>query len=146
MEFQKLQSEMIAAMKAHDKERKAAIADLVSAAKKIAIDEGKRDDIPEEVVDRAIVKEMKTVKEEIDTCPPEREDLKKQYQFRYDVMAEFAPKQMDHDELVKVISEKFPEQLASKNKGQVMKAVMGELRGKADGKLINQVVSELLAQ
>ena len=30
-----------------------------------------------------------------------------------------------------------------KNKGIIMKAVMGELKGKADGKLINQIVSEL---
>ena len=31
----------------------------------------------------------------------------------------------------------------TKNKGQIMKAVMGELKGKADGKVINQVVAEL---
>ena len=35
------------------------------------------------------------------------------------------------------------EVLATKNKGQIMKAVMGELKGKADGKVINQVVGEL---
>ena len=33
--------------------------------------------------------------------------------------------------------------IATKNKGQIMKAVMGELKGKADGKVINQVVAEL---
>ena len=56
MNFKTLQSEMIAAMKAHDKERKDAISDLVSAVKKLAIDEGKRDEIPDELVDRAILK------------------------------------------------------------------------------------------
>ena len=40
-------------------------------------------------------------------------------------------------------TEKFADVLATKNKGQIMKAVMGELKGKADGKVINQVVAEL---
>ena len=50
MQFKTLQQAMIAAMKAREKERKEAISVLVSAAKKLAIDEGCRDDIPEELV------------------------------------------------------------------------------------------------
>ena len=57
MQFKTLQQAMIAAMKAREKERKEAISVLVSAAKKLAIDEGCRDDIPEELVDRAILQE-----------------------------------------------------------------------------------------
>ena len=41
------------------------------------------------------------------------------------------------------ITEKFADVAASKNKGQIMKAVMGDLKGKADGKLINQVVADI---
>lgn len=144
MNFKTLQSEMIAAMKAHDKERKDAISDLVSAVKKLAIDEGKRDEIPDELVDRAILKEMKSVKEQVDTCPESRSDLKEQYQNRYNVMAAFAPKQLDAEEIKKIITEKFSDVIATKNKGLIMKSVMSELKGKADGKLINQVVAELM--
>lgn len=144
MNFKTLQSEMIAAMKAHDKERKDAISDLVSAVKKLAIDEGKRDEIPDELVDRAILKEMKSIKEQVDTCPESRSDLKEQYQNRYNVMAEFAPKQLSAEEIKKIITEKFSDVIATKNKGLIMKSVMGELKGKADGKLINQVVAELM--
>ena len=50
MQFKQLQDDMIAAMKARDKVRKDAISTLVSAAKKVAIDEGCRDDIREELV------------------------------------------------------------------------------------------------
>lgn len=39
MEFKKLQSDMVAAMKARDKARKDTISSLISAAKKLAIDE-----------------------------------------------------------------------------------------------------------
>ena len=59
MQFETLQKAMIAAMKAREKERKEAISVLVSATKKLAIDEGCREDIPEELVDRAILKEIK---------------------------------------------------------------------------------------
>ena len=143
MQFETLQKDMIAAMKAHDKTRKDAISTLVSAAKKIAIDEGKRDDIPEEVVDRAILKEVKSVKEQLDTCPDERAELKAEYQARFDIMQEYAPKMLSEEEIESIIKEKFADVLATGNKGQIMKAVMGELKGKADGKLINQVVGKL---
>ena len=59
MQMEQLQKDMIAAMKARDKVRKDAISSLVSAAKKAAIDEGCRDNIPEELVNKVILKEMK---------------------------------------------------------------------------------------
>ena len=143
MEFKTLQQAMIAAMKAREKERKEAISVLVSAAKKLAIDEGCREDIPEELVDRAILKEIKSVKEQIDTCPAERTDLIEEYRTRYNIINEYAPQLMSAEEVKICLQEKFAEVLATKNKGQIIKAVIGELKGKADGKVINQVVGEL---
>ena len=143
MELATLQSAMIAAMKAKDKPRKDAISALVSAVKKAGIDAGCRDDIPTSMVDQVILKELKSVKEQIDTCPESRGDLKEEYQFRYNVMQEFAPQQMSAEEVKAVLQEKFAEVLATKNKGMIMKTVMAELKGKADGKVINQVVAEL---
>lgn len=143
MELAILQQEMIAAMKAKDKPRKDAISALVSAVKKAGIDAGCRDNIPESMVDQVILKELKTVKEQIDTCPAERETLKAEYQFRYEVMSGFAPKLMSAEEVTACLQEKFAQVLATKNKGMIMKAVMAELKGKADGKVINQVVAEM---
>lgn len=143
MQIEQLQKDMIAAMKAKDKIRKDAISALVSAVKKAAIDEGCRDDISEELADRVILKEIKSVKEQIDTCPPERLDLLEGYQARYDIMQEYAPALLSADEVKAVILEKFAEVVATKNKGMIMKNVMAELKGKADGKVINQVVGEL---
>ena len=143
MELATLQSAMIAAMKAKDKPRKDAISALVSAVKKAGIDAGCRDDIPTSMVDQVILKELKSVKEQIDTCPESRGDLKEEYQFRYNVMQEFAPQQMSAEEVKAVLQEKFAEVLATKNKGMIMKTVMAELKGKTDGKVINQVVAEL---
>lgn len=143
MQMEQLQKDMIAAMKARDKARKDAISTLVSAVKKVAIDEGCRDDIPEELVNRVIMKEMKTVKEQIDSCPESRTDLLEEYKARYAVFEEYAPAMMSAEEVEAVLTEKFADVIATKNKGQIMKNVMPELKGKADGKVINQVVAKL---
>ena len=143
MNIKTLQSDMIAAMKAKEKGRKDAISALVSAVKKAAIDEGCREDIPDSLVDRVILKELKTAKEQLDTCPAERTDLLEEYQLRYDVIQEYAPSLMSKEEVQVYITEKFAEIVATKNKVQIMKAVMAELKGKEDGKVINQVVAEL---
>ena len=143
MEFGRLQKDMIQAMKAKDKPRKEAISSLIAAIKKVAIDEGCRDEIKEELVDRVILKELKTAKEQLDTCPKERTDLLEEYQIRHDVIKEYAPAQLSLEEVKEILTEKFSETLATGNKGQIMKAVMAELKGKADGKVINQAVTEL---
>jgi len=143
MTIEQLRSDMIAAMKAREKEKKEAISALVSAAKKEAIDAGCRDDIPEELVNKVILKEMKTVQEQLDSCPADRTDLRDEYQFRYDVISKYAPKLMSEDEVRDYLNKNFTDLIATKNKGQIMKAVMAELKGKADGKVINSIVAEL---
>ena len=143
MDIKTLQKDMIVAMKARDKARKESISALVQAVKKVAIDEGCRDDIPEEMVNKVILKELKTVKEQIDSCPDDRTDLKEEYQARYDVFSEYAPQLMSAEEVEAELKEKFADVLATGNKGQIMKAVMPELKGRADGKVINQLVSKL---
>ncbi len=143
MTIKELQTAMIAAMKAKEKARKDTISSLIAAVKKSAIDAGCRDDITEEMVDSVILKELKTAKEQVDTCPADRTELLEEYNSKVEVIKEFAPKQMDADEIKAVINEKFADVIATGNKGMIMKSVMGELKGKADGKLINQIVSEL---
>jgi len=143
MKLETLQSEMIAAMKARDKARKDSIGVLVSAAKKAGIDAGCREAIPEEMVDQAILKELKSVKEQVETCPKERTELLAEYQARLAVFEEFAPKMMDAAQIKTFIEEKFADVVATKNKGAIMKVVMPELKGKADGKEIGAVVAEL---
>lgn len=133
MKLKDLQDAMIAAMKAKDKARKDSISALVSAVKKAGIDAGCRDDIPEDMVSQVILKELKSVKEQIDTCPASREDLLAEYKHVTEVMSEFAPKLLSAEEVKEILTSKFAEVLATKNKGMIMKTVMGELKGKADG-------------
>ena len=143
MQLEKLQKDMMEAMKAHDKARKESISLVYSAAKKVGIDNGCRDNVPEEMVDQAILKEVKTVKEQIETCPADRTELLEEYKARLAVFEEYAPKMMSAEEIEALLKEKFAEVIASKNKGMIMKNVMPELKGKADGSVISQVVAKL---
>ena len=143
MTFETLHKDMVAAMKARDKERKNVISTLIADVKKAAIDAGNREDIPEALVDQVILKSKKTAREQLDTCPEERAELKAEYQFAYDVICEYAPKMMSEDEIRRFLAENFADVIATKNKGQIMKAVMPALKGKADGKAINAIVAEL---
>ena len=131
MTIEQLRKDMIAAAKAGDKERKNVLSALV------------RDNISEELVGRAVTKELRAAKESLDTCPPSREDLIAEYTYRYNVIAEYAPHMMSRDEIRSFLTNNCAEVLATKNKGQIMKTVMPLLKGKADGKEISQVVAEL---
>lgn len=143
MEFKQLQQDMIAAMKAHDKVTKDAVSNLIASIKKVAIDEGVRDNITPELCDRVILKEMKTIKEQIDTCPDSRAELKESYRAAYAVVEKYAPKLLSAQEVKALLQKDFAEVLATKNKGMIMKTVMPSLKGKAEGSVISEAVAEL---
>lgn len=143
MQFAELQKEMVAALKAGDKPRKESISLVIAAIKKVAIDEGHRDDISEELVNQVLLKEIKSTKEQIDTCPASRVDLLDQYKAHLAVIESYAPKMLSADEVKTILNEKYADVIATKNKGMIMKTVMAELKGKADGKVISSVVADL---
>lgn len=144
MNFKTIENDMKNAWKSGNMDKKKALANLIGNIKKIAIDEGCRENISDEIVDKAILKELKTINEQIDTCPSDRFDLLNEYRTARNVISEYAPKMMSYDEIKTFIVNKFSEILSSKNKGLIMKNIMPELKGKADGKLINSVVADLL--
>ena len=134
---------MVDAMKAKDKEKKDAISSLIDAIKKVAIDEGTRDNITDKLVNRVVLKELKACKEQIDSCPADRKELLTEYKNREMYIKAYAPELLDKDAIMKIINEKYSDVVATKNKGQIMKSIMPEFKGKADGKLINEIVEDL---
>lgn len=145
MTLEQLQKDMIAAMKAGDKNRKEVISSLVSAVKKAGIDNGCKDNITEDLVAQVLLKEQKTAKEMIDTCPASRTDLLDKYNYNFGVISEYAPKLVtDPEEIKAMIAAALDEQgleYVKKNKGVVMKA----LKGRADMAVVNKVTGEFLA-
>lgn len=149
MTLEKLQSEMIAAMKEKNKSRKDTISSLIGAIKKSAIDKKCKDNITKELVNEVILKEKKTVQEMIDTCPKERVELLQEYTERLKIIDEFAPKLVtDKDEIKRMIFTALPDscdvEINKFNKSIIFKHVMPELKGKADMKIVNEILGELL--
>ena len=132
---------MVEAMKAKDKERKDSLSMLLSALKNAQID--KREELTEE---NAIVKkEIKQVKETIDTAPADRADIIEEAKKRLAVYQEFAPADMTEDQIretiAKVLAELGIEAPTAKDKGKIMKSLMPLVKGKADGKIVNEILA-----
>ena len=145
MTLEILQKEMIEAMKDRNKPRKETISSLVGAVKKTAIDERCKDNITEELVNKVIMKEKKIVQDMIDNCPASREDLLNEYKNRMETILEFVPKMMTEEEVSNTVREIITSAgIEPTNVGVVMKVVMPKLKGKADGKIINKVVADIV--
>jgi uncharacterized protein YqeY len=148
MTLEKLQSEMIQAMKNGDKFRKGILADMIGNVKKAAIDKNCRDNITEELVDEVLLKCKKTAQEMIDTCPADRVETLAEYNKQLEIINEFAPTLMtDEDVICKMIKYLMTEnniEPTKKNKGAVMKTIMPVFKGKADMKVVNKVVGDIL--
>ena len=141
-----VRSAMFAAMKAKDKERKDALSALLTALKNKAID--KRADLTEEEENQVVLMEIKQLKETLELTPEDRTDIRTECTNRITVLEEFAPHMMDTDEIKAVVSEVLLglgiAQPSGKDKGKIMKELMPRVKGKADGKLVNEVVASFL--
>lgn len=137
---------MMDALKAGDKPRKEALSLLLSALKAKAID--KRADLTEDEENAVVYREIKEAKETLDTTPADRADIIEECRLRIAVWCEFAPARMDEDAIRAVITETLAElgiaEPTAKDKGRLMKVLMPKLNGKAEGRLVNQLVGEVL--
>ena len=137
---------MMDALKAGDKPRKEALSLLLSALKAKNID--KRADLTEDEENAVVYKEIKEAKETLDTTPADRADIIDECKLRIAVWSEFAPARMDEDAIRAVIRETLVElgvdAPTAKDKGKLMKSLMPKLNGKAEGRLVNQLVGEVL--
>jgi uncharacterized protein YqeY len=140
-----VRKDMVEAMKAKDKETKDSLSMLLSALKNKAID--KRADLTEEEEIQVILKEIKQTKESLEMTPSDRTDLIAEFKNRIAVLEKYAPKMMDADEIkaivLSVLADLGIETPTAKDKGKIMKELMPKVKGKADGKLVNEVVASM---
>lgn len=141
-----VRSAMVAAMKAGEKERKDSLSMLLSALKNKAID--KREDLTEEEENEVVLKEIKQTKETLDLTPADRTDIIDECTKRIAVYEEFAPHMLNEDEIRNVITEVLTslgiDAPSAKDKGRIMKELMPRVKGRADGKLVNQVLQGMM--
>ena len=140
-----IRGEMMAAMKAKDKERKNVLSSLLTALKNVQID--KRADLTEEEENQVILKLIKQTKETLEMTPADRTDIIDECNYTIKVLEEYAPKMMDADEITSVIKEVLAElqieKPAASDKGKIMKTLMPRVKGKADSKLVNVVLGAM---
>jgi len=140
--IEEVRNEMIAAMKAGDKETKESLSLLLSALKNKAID--KREVLTGEEETQVSLKEIKQTKETLEMTPENRTDIITECKNRIAVLEKFAPKMMSEDEIKDVITAVLTDLSldapATKDKGKIMKELMPKVKGKADGKLVNQLL------
>lgn len=141
-----VRAEMVTAMKNKDKERKDSLSMLLSALKNKAID--KREDLTPDEENEVIKKEIRQTKETLETAPADRTDIIEQCEKRLAVYKEFVPEDLSEDairEIVKgVLSDLGIATPTAKDKGKIMKELMPKVKGKAEGSVVNKIVSEFL--
>lgn len=144
--FPKLSEDIKDAMRAKESEKLLALRTLSADVKKIAIDAGRREPSDEDVLTAATkaVKQREDAAEQFRNAG--REELERVEVAQAAWIRAYLPAQMDLSEIEAVVRETVAEVGATSKKdmGKVMAALMPKVKGKADGKLVNQAVQAQL--
>jgi uncharacterized protein YqeY len=143
---ERLVEEMKQAMKSNDKLRLSTIRMIRSALKNKEIELRKKLEDEDVVkVIQAMVRKGEESVEQFQTGG--RMDLVEKEKKEIGILKSFLPQPLSQEEILKIIDQSIQETQASslKDIGKVMKSVMPKIGGKADGKLINQLVKERLS-
>ncbi|EFA89787.1 GatB/YqeY domain-containing protein [Peptoniphilus lacrimalis] len=141
----KLMADLKDAMKSHNKLRKDVITLIRSAIKQREVDE--RIELTDEDILTIISKQLKEKKSSIeDFKKGNREDLVKQTEDEMEILLEYLPKQLSQEDLKEIVKDAIDKENISSMKdiGKLMKAVMPQVKGKADGNAVNKIARELL--
>ena len=142
-----VRGEMMAAMKAKDKERKNVLSSLLTALKNVQID--KREELTEAEEDQVVLKLIKQSKETLEMTPADRQDIIDECNYTIKVLEEYAPEMMDENKIKEVIDgvlKDLPiDKPSASDKGKIMKVLMPKVKGKADGSLVNKILGSMLA-
>lgn len=145
MNYEQLRAEKMAALKSKDTVKNNVITMLLSGMTYLKKEVGR--ELTDEECMSVIQKELKQVKESLEMSKG-RKDAAADLQQQIAILESYLPKQMSPEEVaeqVKAIVAELGLELTVKNKGMIMKNVMGQLKGKADGRIIGSVVDQLLS-
>jgi uncharacterized protein YqeY len=142
----KIMSDLKEAMKAGAADKVGVLRMLNAALKNKAIEKGKDAVLTEEEAMQVVMREAKKRKESILAFEQGgRPELAEGEKKELAVLEQYLPKQMSRDEVVAAVEQVLAGLADKSNQGLVMKAVMAELKGKADGKMISEVVKEKMS-
>ncbi len=142
---EKIMADLKEAMKSKDMDKVSTLRLLLSEIKNKEID--KRGELTDEEIYAVIQKSVKQRKESIEQYRSGgREDLVEKEQKELEILEKYLPEQLSEDELERIIDEAIKETEATtlKDLGKVMRVVMPKVKGRADGKLVNEMVRKKL--
>jgi uncharacterized protein len=142
----KLKASLKEAMISKDIKRRDVIRTLLSAIKQVEIDT--RKELTADDSFSILQKEAKKRRESIDEMEKAgRTDLADNESYELGLIEEFLPKQLSRDEVAVLVREAIDQTgvTSAKEMGKLMGALMPKVKGLADGKLVNEVVRELLS-
>ena len=143
---ERLIEEMKHAMKSNDKLRLSTIRMIRSAVKNKEIEQ--RSQLTDEGITKVIQGLVRKGEESVEQFRVGgRADLVEKEEKEIEILKSFLPQPISREEILRAIDQSMEETQASslKDLGKVMKSVIPKLGGKADGKLINQLVKERLS-
>lgn len=149
MKFEELQALKVAAMKNGDKTRVKVLNDIIVLIQKEQTKGKTKIEATEEMVAQCATKTQKTLEEMVATCPNTAKYAKRlaDYSAQLAIASEYAPQLItDPEEIARMVIDTVNEEVefTVRNKGKIMKMVMPVLKGKADMKIANEVIGELL--
>jgi uncharacterized protein YqeY len=141
----KIDQDLKEAMRNKDKIRMSAIRMLKAAIKKQEIE--KRGSLTDEEIVDVISREIKQRRDSISEYEKAgRQDLVDKEQAEVDILMTYLPKQLTEEEIRSLVQQVIAE-VGAKSKadmGKVMSAIMPKVKGRADGRVVNQIAQQLL--
>ncbi len=127
-------------IKGHNNQKRDALRSVINRINNAKID--LKCEITDTLVDEMLLKEVKTIKEQIDTCPSNRKDLLDAYTYTLEVISEYAPKiitdENEIEEYINYVIDNYEVDIT--NTGTAMKTIMPHLKGKCDMKIASSVI------
>ncbi len=140
-----LNEDMKQAMKNREKTRLSVIRMMKSSIKNEEIHQGK--ELDDQQVLAVLSRELKQRRDSLrEFDKAGRQDLVDGLMEEIKILENYMPEQLNRDEIVKLVKEAIEATGASdkKDMGKVMKHLMPQIQGKADGKQVNEIVQEHL--
>ncbi|MFH1841807.1 MAG: GatB/YqeY domain-containing protein [bacterium] len=141
----KLQHDVVAAMKGRDKERLGVLRMLQAAVKQVEVDQ--REELQDDGVVQVLSSYARKVKDQITSYRDgDRQDLLARAEKEMAIVSEFLPAELTDAELEDIVRATIVEigARSPRDMGNVMKAVMPKVAGRAAGGRISGLVKRLL--
>ncbi len=145
---ERIERDLKEAMKQGDAARKRALRTLMTAISRAERAGSTLRELSDEEIIAIIAKEAKQREESIEAYEKGgRQDLVAEERAELEVLRSYLPRQLTREEIEARAREVIAQVGARspKDMGKVMKVLMAEMRGRADGRVVNQIVRELLA-